>query len=374
MPEQQMMVSILAGGASQRFKSNKKQPDKALARINGQYILERMIINLAPLASRLNIITNHHTRQLKYQQIISSLPSKRIEDSIKQKICWFVDSPSIVCSGPLKGAITSMQENFPINITAPCDTPFLSAEVLSILNSFLSKEISTVVPLWSSGRLEPQIVAYRKNRIFPSVQSLTHLKRSRIDDLIRASPKVAFVDIEKTFSHLGSVDLLFANINRPEDLNRWKKDITFSQRPYNLDPYISNNDLQTDSYVIQLLEKKHKLLLEDLTQWACTVLHKDRVDFLSQLANRFLDERCYFWAGIIYQLLCHQGYNNFEDNQKNAFLMEMDFWEKHKIYFLGLHAAQDALLSSSGSRNDERIIVKLEKFRSLMNMKREDKK
>ncbi|MFX1253800.1 MAG: molybdenum cofactor guanylyltransferase [Promethearchaeota archaeon] len=375
MLEQPITISILAGGASRRFKTYTKQPDKALAMINDRIILERILTNLAPIASRINIVTNNFTRQQYYSQVLSSLATEKLENSIKQKIHWLIDSPLVICSGPLRGAITSMLKKFYINITVPCDVPFLSSEVLKTLKAFLKKDVSTVVPIWSNGRLEPQIVAYRKELISTSIKGLASLKRSRIDDLIRASSKIAFVNIENTFSLFGSVNQIFANINRPEDIDKWeKKEQLTSFSPNQNYSIHSNNNFHDYSQTVQLFKNNQKHLLEDLKHWVNQNKSKDRLNNLLELANTFFSKKLYFWAGVTFQLLRQLDYSKeFEEAQKNAYMKEINFWERHKIYFLSLHAAQDVLIASSKDIDDE-IIDKLEKYRFLMKIKREDKK
>ncbi len=375
MREPTLTISILAGGASRRFRKYIKQPDKTLAMINDRIILERILANLAPVASRINIVTNNLARQQYYSQVLSSLIPGKLSISIKQKIHWLIDSPQLTCSGPLRGAITSMLNKFIINVTVPCDVPFLSSEILTTLITFLVEKISTAVPIWSNGRLEPQIGAYRKEQISTSIDSLAPLKRSRIDDLIRASSKIAFINIEKTFSQFGSVDQLFANINRPEDIDVWEKkeQMTALSSSQNYSFY-SNNDFHHYSQIVQLLKNNQKYLLEDLKRWASQNKSNDQLKNLLELANTFFSKKLYFWAGVTFQLLRQLEYSKeFEEAQKNAYMKEMYFWERHKIYFLSLHAAQDVLIASSKDI-DEEIIDKLEKYRFLMKMKREDKK
>ncbi|MFX0064155.1 MAG: molybdenum cofactor guanylyltransferase [Candidatus Hermodarchaeota archaeon] len=375
MLEQPITISILAGGASRRFKTYTKQSDKALAVINDRIILERILTNLAPVASRINIVTNNFTRQQYYIQILSSLAPEKLENSIKQKIHWLIDSPLLTCSGPLQGAITSMLNNFIINVTVPCDVPFLSSEVITTLRAFLGKNISTVVPIWSNGRLEPQIAAYRKEQISTSIDGLTSLKRSRIDDLIRASSKIAFVNIEKTFSLFGSVDQLFANINRPEAIVKWEKKEQMTPLSSSQNYYLSKeNNFHHYSQIVQILKNDQKYLLANLKRWVSQNKSKNQLNNLLELANNFFSKELYFWAGVTFQLLRQLEYSKeFEEAQKNAYIKEMNFWERHKIYFLSLHAAQDVLIASSKDI-DEGIIEKLEKYRFLMKMKREDKK
>ena len=114
-------------------------------------------------------------------------------------------------------------------------------------------------------------------------------------------------------------------------------------------------------------------LLEDLKRWVNQNKSNNQLNNLLELANTFFSKKLYFWAGVTFQLLRQLEYSKeFEEAQRNAYMKEMDFWERHKIYFLSLHAAQDVLIASSNI--NEEIIDKLEKYRFLMKMKREDKK
>ena len=97
------------------------------------------------------------------------------------------------------------------------DMPFLTGALAGYLLGLLSGDIPAVVPDFG-GRLHPLCAAYEREVRFPASAALDRGTRS-VRELLGTLPDVRYVP-EEELRQFGDPELLLANVNSPEDLDR----------------------------------------------------------------------------------------------------------------------------------------------------------
>ena len=180
---------ILAGGRSLRFGKN-----KALVKINGISMIEKISLMLGSLFQHLILITNSPREY-------SFLKFSMYEDIIKG-------------IGPLGGiftGLTVMPNNAGFFIA--CDMPFLNRPLIRHMVE-MRKDYDAVIPR-VSGKIEPLHGLYHK-RCLPAVEKLVSSGDYRIAGLFN---KISTLYIEEDEIRCFDPELYsFININRPGEL------------------------------------------------------------------------------------------------------------------------------------------------------------
>jgi len=193
-PVRNVTSVILAGGRSLRFGKN-----KALVKINGVSMIEKISIMLGSLFQHLILITNSPGEY-------SFLKLSMYEDIIKG-------------IGPLGGiftGLTVMSDNAGFFIA--CDMPFLNRPLIRHMVE-IRKDYDAVIPR-VSGKIEPLYGLYHK-RCLPAVERLISSGDYRIADLFK---EISTLYIEK--EEIRSFDpglYSFININRPGEIGTCPK-------------------------------------------------------------------------------------------------------------------------------------------------------
>jgi len=184
---------ILAGGRSSRYREN-----KALAKVHGVPLIERVLNVMRPIFSHLIIITNtpdeySYLKLPMYQDIIKDL-------------------------GPLGGIYTGLKV-MPDNagFFVACDMPFLNRRLIRHIVE-IKADFDVVVPR-ISGNIEALHALYAKgcqNKIEQLINSGTY-------QIFRFFPEVFVRYVDKNEVRMFDPDLRsFLNINRPEELNSFE--------------------------------------------------------------------------------------------------------------------------------------------------------
>lgn len=131
---------VLAGGKNLRLGRS-----KALEVINGRSLIERVIERLAPVASKLLIVTS------RQQFDLPTIPGAEVLIDV------YPDS------GPLGGIYTGLLVSQTAqSIMVACDMPFLNTELLRHMVE-LSRDFDAVVPRLANGMIEPLHAVYSKS-------------------------------------------------------------------------------------------------------------------------------------------------------------------------------------------------------------------
>jgi molybdopterin-guanine dinucleotide biosynthesis protein A len=184
---------ILAGGVSRRLEKN-----KALARIGGKALIERVIDSLAPLTTEALAVV------ARPEQAAGLLlpPSVRVV------------SDRYPGGGSLGGIFTGLDASAePWSLVVACDMPFLNRELLLHLIGE-SANVDAVVPCLG-GQPEPLHALYSKACLAPMERMLRagELKIAPLFEAVR----VRYVD-EETIDRIDPRHLSFFNINTQADL------------------------------------------------------------------------------------------------------------------------------------------------------------
>ena len=191
---------ILSGGFSKRFGR-----DKGLVKLKGKPVVMYLLEKVAKVVDEKVIVVGSEAQR----DVFSSL-FEHVADVIVDKYDG---------DGPLIGGLTGFETvQTEYSLLLPCDTPFLSSEIATLLlNSCVGR--SAVIPRWPNGWIEPlQAAYYTKSALIATKKALEQGKmevRSMISHL-RNIQYVSTVTLQKLDPEL----LTFFNINTFADLKK----------------------------------------------------------------------------------------------------------------------------------------------------------
>ena len=184
---------ILSGGLATRYDGT----DKALLRVGGVRILDRIYRIYSELFEEIILVTNSPEKFLEWNLLIV---------------------PDLF---PIRSALTGIHAGLffmsnPFAFISACDTPFLKKEIVETVIGNIEAVIDMVVPETASG-LEPLCAAYSKRCLNPAQQ---HLEQDKLK-IIKAFRKYRIKTISEKVLREKDPDLQsFFNINAPADLQR----------------------------------------------------------------------------------------------------------------------------------------------------------
>jgi molybdopterin-guanine dinucleotide biosynthesis protein A len=185
---------ILAGGKNLRLGRN-----KALEKIGGVTVLERVVNRLQPIASHLVIVTADGKNQL-----IPISSAKFVADVYPGK-------------GPLGGIYTGLSASHTeLNIAVACDMPFLSTSLLKHMVELIPG-FGAVVPRTRESLFEPLHAVYSRTCL-PVIKS--HLESEQLSiRAFLAEVKVRYIEEDECRQYDPEL-LSFFNMNRQADFER----------------------------------------------------------------------------------------------------------------------------------------------------------
>jgi len=179
---------ILAGGRSRRMDGN----DKGLLPLNNRAMIEYVIETLSPQVDEVLISANRN--QEDYSRFGYTVITDQIEGYV----------------GPLAGMASAIQAcNSEFILTAPCDGPWVPADLAERLLSQLKKEGSSVSSAHDGERLQPVFTLIHR-RLLPSILSYLESGERRLGYWVKQQ-KPALTD----FSDQPEA---FFNVNSPAEL------------------------------------------------------------------------------------------------------------------------------------------------------------
>lgn len=185
LPLEHVSGAVLCGGGSRRFGT-----DKALQRVAGRTLLERVVASLAPARERLLVGRAYPLEGTRY--VADLRPGQ----------------------GPLAGleaALTAASQ--PWLALAACDLPCLTASYWRLLCRHADGTRGVVVRD-GQGRLEPLAALYHRSAL-PEVRARLDRGSRDLQGLLQAVPTVA-VELATVTTACGPGVL--RNVNRPSDL------------------------------------------------------------------------------------------------------------------------------------------------------------
>lgn len=189
---------VLAGGKNLRLGRN-----KALEKVNGKSLIERVIQRLKPLSNQILVVTSGQPFEF---------PSA---DKVKILVDIYSDK------GPLSGIYTGLlaSKSSPCIVVA-CDMPFLNSGLLSYMVE-MSSGFDAVVPRLGERRLEPLHAVYSKSCL-EEMKAQLELNQLGVNSFLNWVC-VRYIEREEC-ERLDPQLLSFFNINFQVDLD-WASDV-----------------------------------------------------------------------------------------------------------------------------------------------------
>lgn len=184
---------ILSGGLATRYSGT----DKALLRVGGVRILDRIYRIYTELFEEIILVTNNPEKFLDWDLLIV---------------------PDLF---PIRSSLTGIHAGLffmsnPFAFISACDTPFLKKDIVETVIKNIKPDIDMVMPETASGR-EPLCAAYSKRCLISAQQ---HLEQGKLQ-IIKAFRKCRIKTISEKVLREKDADLQsFFNINAPDDLKR----------------------------------------------------------------------------------------------------------------------------------------------------------
>jgi len=191
---------VLAGGFSSRFGQ-----DKGVLELANKPLIKHVIEAVSPVVDEIIIVTNSQEQITKYAKAM-------ITD-----VQFVFD----VCEArsPLIGALTGFgSAHGKYSLLIPCDTPFVSTEVVSLLFK-LCRNKAAVIPRWSNGYIEPLHAIYQTKMALEAAKSAVVEGKRKVRAIIKELRGVRYVST-LVIQQLDPDLYTFFNINTPTDLKK----------------------------------------------------------------------------------------------------------------------------------------------------------
>ena len=187
IPADDITAVILAGGKARRMGGE----DKGLIELGGRRLIEYIIAALRPQADSIIVNANRHLET--YGEYGLPVVADMLSDYL----------------GPLVGMASGMQAtDRPWIVTAPCDSPFIPADLVTTLSSTLAQQQAVICVAHDGERMQP-VFAMLRCELLPDLLSYLEDGGRKIDRWY-ATHRVAIADFS------GSPDT-FLNLNSPKD-------------------------------------------------------------------------------------------------------------------------------------------------------------
>ncbi|MEM2915085.1 MAG: molybdenum cofactor guanylyltransferase [Candidatus Bathyarchaeia archaeon] len=137
---------ILAGGYSERFGK-----DKGLIFLSDKPLVVHVFEKICKIVDEIIVVVNSVGQRDIYSPLFS------------EETKTLVDIEDSHCS--LVGALTGfMNATGDYSVLLPCDTPFISREVIEMLFD-ISSNMNAVIPRWPNGYIEPLQAVYLRKKV-----------------------------------------------------------------------------------------------------------------------------------------------------------------------------------------------------------------
>ena len=193
-------VVVLAGGFSQRFGQ-----DKALVKLAGKPLLLHVLDNLP--------------RNIIERIVVASSEAQKesFERTVQDRANIVVDKINV--QSPLVGALTGFENvNNEYCLLLPCDTPFISTQVVSLLLELCINK-NAVIPRSPEGYIEPLQAAYNAKSALKAAETALEKKGRNLQSMIEYLSNIRYISTI-VIKQLDPKLITFFNINTPIDLKR----------------------------------------------------------------------------------------------------------------------------------------------------------
>lgn len=187
IPAGDITAVILAGGRARRMGGE----DKGLIELGGRRLIEYIIAALRPQTDSIILNANRHPET--YREYGLPVVADMLSDYL----------------GPLAGMASGMQaSDRPWIVTAPCDSPFIPADLVTTLANTLAQQQAEICVAHDGERMQP-VFAMLRCDLLPDLLGYLEDGGRKIDHWY-AKHRLALADFS------GSPDA-FLNLNTPED-------------------------------------------------------------------------------------------------------------------------------------------------------------
>jgi len=191
---------VIAGGLSNRFGQN-----KGLTLLAGKPLIKHVLNSLEKVAEELIVVVDSKAQAARYSKAVGS--NFRI----------LVDSTEL--HGPVAGAITGFEAaSGEYSVLLPCDTPFVSSDVLSLLVELCINR-NAAIPRWPNSFIEPLQAVYRSKPAAEAAAKALCTGEVNMRAMVNKLSGVRYVST-MVIEQFDSKFRTFFNVNTPADLRR----------------------------------------------------------------------------------------------------------------------------------------------------------
>jgi molybdopterin-guanine dinucleotide biosynthesis protein A len=191
---------ILAGGFSKRFGQ-----DKGLIKLAGKPLILHVLDRVSKVVNETLVVVSSEGQRDAFTPFVES-KTKVVIDKYNLR------SPIV---GALAGFENALGE---YSLLLPCDTPFVSKEIASLLLD-LCVHRSAVVPRWPNRYIEPLHAVYHTNSALSASETAYKEKKLDLRSMIANLRGVRYIST-LILQQIDPKLMSFFNINRPEDLKK----------------------------------------------------------------------------------------------------------------------------------------------------------
>jgi len=191
---------ILAGGSSRRFGQN-----KGLLELAGMPLIFHVVDKALPVVDETVVVVSSDAQRRAFTCLLQDKATVVVDKLEKQS--------------PLVGALTGFERvQGKHSLLLPCDTPFISNRVLSLLLDLCINR-NAVIPRWPNEYIEPFQAAYHTESALRAAEIALKEKKSDMQSMILPMTRVRYIST-LVLRQMDPKLLTFFNINTPEDLKR----------------------------------------------------------------------------------------------------------------------------------------------------------
>jgi len=194
---------ILAGGTAERFGC-----DKGLLELAEKPLVLHVFDRIKNQVDEVIVVVGSNEQEKAYSKVFPS--ETKIQIDVEKSDC------------PLIGALTGLANaNGTYSILLPCDTPFISKDVIELLFE-ASFNVDATIPRWPNGYIEPLQAVYHTRSALSAAKEAVMKGKRRMQSMISLLHGVRYLSTI-VLREIDSDLLTFFNVNTPIDLKRAKK-------------------------------------------------------------------------------------------------------------------------------------------------------
>jgi molybdopterin-guanine dinucleotide biosynthesis protein A len=191
---------ILAGGLSKRLGQ-----DKCLIRLANKPLILHVVNRVSSVVDEIAVVVGSTSQKETFNTLL------------KSKARVFVDRCDV--QSPLIGVLTGFEGiNADYSLLLPCDTPFVSKQIASLLLDLCVGKGATI-PRWPNGYIEPLQSTYHVETSIQAAQKALGEGKLNLSSMINNIRGVRYVST-MVLQQFDPELLTFFNINTPNDLKR----------------------------------------------------------------------------------------------------------------------------------------------------------